>query len=370
MNLLPLEKVAVINYGTRVTRKKDAGSTYPVYGGGGETFRLDTYNRENCTIVSRFAMSEECVRFVEGKFFLNDSGLSVAAKTDYLDQEFLDLFLFSSAKRIYELGRGTAQKNLEVDAFRKMPVPVPSIDEQKRVVSELKTALGFIDTYREVSDSHTGGDANLFESFLESQFLSLRQEYALAPASELLDVRDGTHDSPKFLPEGYPFITSKNLRDGKLDFGNVKYISQKDFDDFNKRSKVNKGDLLFGMIGTIGNPVVVGEHQPFAIKNVALVKSNQDYDLEFLRYYYLTPSVKSAIELSTKGTTQKFVGLGNLRNFPIPRVPLHVQRDAIERIREIESNCQQLREIDFKLKQAVAELRMSFYGTYFGTAVA
>ena len=56
--LKKLCEVCEINCGTRVVRKVDGGSKYPVYGGGGETFKMDTYNREDCLIVSRFAMSD------------------------------------------------------------------------------------------------------------------------------------------------------------------------------------------------------------------------------------------------------------------------------------------------------------------------
>ena len=65
-----LGDVCEINYGTRVVQKKDGGTIYPVYGGGGATFKMDRYNREDCIVVSRFAMSNQCVRYVRGKFFL------------------------------------------------------------------------------------------------------------------------------------------------------------------------------------------------------------------------------------------------------------------------------------------------------------
>ena len=67
---MKLGEVCDINYGTRVVQKKDGGSIYPVYGGGGATFRMDTYNREDCLVVARFAMSPKCTRIVKGKFFL------------------------------------------------------------------------------------------------------------------------------------------------------------------------------------------------------------------------------------------------------------------------------------------------------------
>src|SRR5262249_7974376 len=73
---------------------------------------------------------------------------------------------------------------------------------------------------------------------------------------EVCDVRDGTHDSPKYVREGYPLITSKNLKNGFIDFTSVNLISREDLDAINKRSKVDAGDILMPMIGTIGNPVI------------------------------------------------------------------------------------------------------------------
>jgi type I restriction enzyme S subunit len=165
-----LDEVANINYGTRVTRKKNGGTIYPVYGGGGETFRLDDFNREDCTIVSRFAMSEECVRFVEGKFFLNDSGLTVETKSEELLQEYLDKFLFSQMRKIYSLGRGTAQKNLEVDAFKKMEIPVPTIEKQREIVEKVSEMQSIILELRGAFDRKQQMLNELNESVLEAAF--------------------------------------------------------------------------------------------------------------------------------------------------------------------------------------------------------
>ena len=73
-------------------------------------------------------------------------------------------------------------------------------------------------------------------------------------SSEVLDIRDGTHDSPKYIEEGYPLVTSKNVVDGRVDLSNTKLISKEDLDNINKRSKVDLGDILMPMIGTIGRP--------------------------------------------------------------------------------------------------------------------
>ncbi|MDA7847768.1 restriction endonuclease subunit S, partial [bacterium] len=71
--------------------------------------------------------------------------------------------------------------------------------------------------------------------------------------------------------KGYPLITSKNVINGSISFENVNLISQKDYDEINKRSKVEKGDLLMPMIGTIGRPTIVESEKKFAIKMFQLV---------------------------------------------------------------------------------------------------
>lgn len=146
------------------------------------------------------------------------------------------------------------------------------------------------------------------------------------------DVRDGTHDSPKYVEQGYPLITSKNLKNGKLDLNNVQYITKEDYESISKRSGVKVGDVLLAMIGTIGNPVVVDIDQQFAIKNVALIKTNQQQSPDFLRYYLMSPLVAEQMKKDAKGATQKFVGLGYLRNFTIKAPSLHAQQKLVAKL--------------------------------------
>ena len=157
----------------------------------------------------------------------------------------------------------------------------------------------------------------------------LPEGWKLKKLGEVYDVRDGTHDSPKYLSEGYPLITSKNLKSNGLSFDNIKYISEIDFNKINERSLVHKGDILVAMIGTIGNPTVVGLEPDFAIKNVALIKVVNNQNSYFLKYYLETDYVRSKMQREAKGTTQKFVGLGYLRDFPIICPPVDEQKRIV-----------------------------------------
>ncbi|WP_410679557.1 restriction endonuclease subunit S [Avibacterium paragallinarum] len=133
---------------------------------------------------------------------------------------------------------------------------------------------------------------------------------------EVKDVRDGTHSSPKFYTDGYALITSKNLTEFGLDLSSVSFISQQDFDEINKRSKVDIGDIIFGMIGTIGNPILL-EKEGFAIKNVALIKQKEGEAVDNLFLIQLLKSsiFNNYIAKENTGGTQKFLGLAQVRSF-------------------------------------------------------
>lgn len=140
---------------------------------------------------------------------------------------------------------------------------------------------------------------------------------------KVCDVRDGTHDSPKYVEKGFAFITSKNLlKDGSIDFDNVSFINEIDYNKVNQRSKVNINDILFGMIGTIGNPVLV-KSEGFAIKNVALIKEKKDLLNPFLIHFLKGDSINQQFFKQNTGGTQKFLSLSVIRNLAVivPTIP-------------------------------------------------
>ena len=166
-----LGDICEIECGTRVVRKVDGGTIYPVYGGGGATFKMDTYNRENCLIVSRFAMSEKCTRFVEGKFFLNDSGLSLKANENVVYQKYLETVILGKKDEIYSLGRGAAQKNLDMTRFRELEISYPkSLEKQKRIVKILDEKFTQLESLKSASQTNLQNAKDLFQSRLTKAF--------------------------------------------------------------------------------------------------------------------------------------------------------------------------------------------------------
>ena len=112
----------------------------------------------------------------------------------------------------------------------------------------------------------------------------------------------------------------------------VKFISNEDHAKICERSKVDREDILFAMIGSIGNPVVVDVEPEFSIKNVALFKyySRSFSEPRFL-HLYLTFAAQRMREFAAGGV-QSFVSLGFLRQYPFPLPPLAEQHRIVAKV--------------------------------------
>ena len=163
----------------------------------------------------------------------------------------------------------------------------------------------------------------------ELRFPGFTDDWEERKLGDFSDVRDGTHASPKYISEGHPMVTSKNLTHSGLDMTDVSFLTDEDFDEINKRSKVSIGDILFGMIGTIGNPVIV-YRDDFAIKNVALIKEKSSNPIinKWLLQYLKSPSFNRFIQKENAGGTQKFIALGLIRDMNL-RVPKKEEQQKI-----------------------------------------
>ena len=163
------------------------------------------------------------------------------------------------------------------------------------------------------------------EKIPELRFPEFKDNWNYSALEKVSTVKDGTHDSPKYHSEGYPLVTSKNLlKNGNLDLTNINLISKEDFDKINKRSKVDNGDILFGMIGTIGNPTIVNTSN-FAIKNVALIKEEDKLKNNFLIHVLNSAIIEKQFYKLNAGGTQKFIALNLIRNLQVPVPSLEEQ---------------------------------------------
>ena len=293
-------------------------------------------------------------------------------KTNDLEKDFY-LYLLDTAiyRFVSHKAIGSDQPFISTTELKKLNIVKPPLPEQRKIAKILSTWDKAISTTERLIDNSKQQKKALMQQLLTGAHTQRKRllddsgkpfegEWEEVKLGDVSDVRDGTHDSPSFIDSGYPLITSKNLLpSGKLDLNNVKFISKEDYEQINKRSNVNVGDILFGMIGTIGNPVRVSSND-YAIKNVALIKEKQSLLNSFLIFYISSLDIAKQFHRLNAGGTQKFIALGVIRNLVI-RMPTHEEQLKIAAVltnadKEIELLEQQLADLKQEKKALMQQL--------------
>ncbi|WP_302162857.1 restriction endonuclease subunit S [uncultured Fusobacterium sp.] len=336
-----LEECAVITMG-----QSPASTTYnyekegiPFYQGNADFGDIYPKIKCYCTKPIKIANKEEIllsVRAPVGKINIANTrccigrGLcSIKVKENKCEMKFLYYLLKSKEKNLNERANGSTFKAINKNQISEIDFYLPNIEIQKKIVLILDKLVEILRDKKEILLQLEELSKSIFEEEL-GDLRTNEKNWKFITLQNICDVRDGTHDSPKYVAEGYPLITSKNILEDKIDFFNVNYISKLDLEKINKRSKVDRGDILMPMIGTIGNPLIVDIEKEFAIKNVALLKFDKlKQDNIFIKEILSSNYFLSIIKEKNRGGTQKFLSLNDIRNISIPIVPEEIKAKII-----------------------------------------
>ena len=137
--------------------------------------------------------------------------------------------------------------------------------------------------------------------------------------------------TPNYIEQGVPYITSKNVRNGQIDFSNVNYISEEDFKTISSNRNVKNGDILITMIGTIGEVCIVNTDVDFYGQNLYLVRLDNNKVLTKYYYYFITSkSVKNQLVTKKNASSQGYIKAGSIEKLLLPVPPLEVQREIVQ----------------------------------------
>ena len=171
-------------------------------------------------------------------------------------------------------------------------------------------------------------------------------------------VTDGTHDSPKPQKFGKKLITSKHLMGDYIDFDSANWISENDYKKIISRSIVEQWDVLFSMIGTIGNIYI--EKNPvvkYACKNMGIFKFAGNKENAYWMYYYLqSPQAKEYFQSHLRGSTQSYVPLCSLREMPVPIPDKKTRNGIVSLLRSLDVKIAINREINDNLQRQAQAL--------------
>jgi type I restriction enzyme S subunit len=282
------------------------------------------------------------IKYIDFDFVVGADGTQILQPKDDIDSRFFYYALLATPIR--SLGYARHFKLLKEKSFL-----IPKLTEQKRIVERLDAAFAQIDELKANAEKQLAEARALFQKSL-AKAMEPKDGWEEKMLSEITEVKDGTHDSPRYVTDGIPFVTQKNITVDGFDLLNTKKISLEDHKKFYTRSNVEFGDIIIAMIGANrGMSCIVDTQEIFSIKNVGLIKKTKNINMRYLLYYLHSSAAYSYVLENSNGGAQEFIGLKGLRNFPIQLPSLAVQQRIVERLDSISENVRKYEEIQRKI---------------------
>ena len=230
-----------------------------------------------------------------------------------ISRDFLYYKFFDIQKHLTNLANGSVFQNLKTDIVKDFTIKLPPLPIQQKIAAILSSLDNKIELNNKINTNLEQQAGALFKNWFVDCMNSTTK------MSDIIGVRDGTHDSPKPQESGYLLVTSKHLEAYSINPTDANFITKEDYDKINERSKVDNGDILLSMIGTVGIvSLVIDNPVTWAIKNMGLFKTSRAEELKYYLLNYLkSDDVRNYIEQHLAGSTQKYISLSELRNLPI-----------------------------------------------------
>ena len=322
---------------------------YPVYGANGVIGKYKDFNHKKETILvtcrgATCGTLNICAPFS----YVNGNAMALDSLDKSVDLRYLYYFL--KGRGFHDVISGSAQPQIIRSAIERIEVPICNIGTQKEITKRFTKIEDIIKNKKRLL-------ADL-DNLIKARFVEMFGDNfgEIVELGNVCDVRDGTHDSPKYHNEGYPLVTSKNICNGKIDFSTCNLIQKEDYDKINKRSKVEIGDILMPMIGTVGNPIIINTNNEFAIKNVALIKFKDNSVIlnTFVKALLESDYFGRAVLSKTKGGTQKFISLGDIRKLELNLPPIELQNQFATFVAQVDKS-------KFTLQNSIISLMNLWY---------
>lgn len=324
-------------------------------------------------IFDDFTTANKLVNF---KFKVKSSAMKILKPKDET-VNILFVFYFIQTIRI----SFDTHKRYWISVFSKLPIKIPTPEEQELIVSKIEGLFSELD--KGIEDLKTAQQQLkiyrqsvlkwAFEGKLTNEKVKdgiLPEGWKIIKVGDIsLKVTDGEHATPKRTDSGIYLLSARNIQNGYLALSNVDYIPQDEYNRIIKRCNPEEGDILISCSGSIGRICRVPKDLKFGmVRSVALVKMDwSQYDSKYFEYLFQSPILQRQIENGKKATAQANLFLGPIKNLDLIICNLEEQYQVVQEIESRlsvadkveESIVQSLKQVE-ALKQSI--LKKAFNG--------
>ncbi len=252
------------------------------------------------------------------------------------NKEYISLALQYKAPILASQAQGATITGITSKTLKSITIPVLSLVSQNAIVSQLRSI--------EQQIAYTKVMLEQLDSLAKSRFVEMFGGLDSEGSRSLKDVcsiiTDGTHQSPKFVDEGIPFLFVSNIASDTVDYETNKFISVEDYEQLIRRTPIEIGDVLVSAVGSFGHPAVVRDGRPFCFqRHIAYLKPRHDLvDSNYLHAVLLSDDAQRYMDRCAKGVAQRTVTLKSFKEMKIPVPSMGLQDEFADFIAQVDKS--------------------------------
>ena len=219
--------------------------------------------------------------------------------------------------------------------FLSMVIPCPSMTEQQYAVDIVEKVRKLILLRKTEIEKHDELiKARFVEMFIDKGYPQKKVHDVLETAFWLMPA------TPEFVIDGeVPYITSKNIKNRKIDFENVKYISKESFFNISSNRPTQIGDILVSMIGTLGQTAVITDDRLFYGQNLYLLRlDNSIIDTDYFCEFFNSDLTQHELQGQRNQSTQAYLKANHVEGLSIPMPPLAKQKQFAAFVQQVDKS--------------------------------
>ena len=307
---------------------------------------------KNTLIISTSATIGEYALITE-EFLCNQRFSCLIIKKEYkniLSPMFLRYYAHILSKKCKENIKIGNFPSVDMDKFKKFLIPLPPLEVQDEIVRRLDI---FTALTAELTAELTARKKQY--SWYRDYLLKFENKVEIVKLGSIVEVYDGTHQTPDYKTSGIPFVSVENI---DSIYSTEKYVSEEDFEK-NYKIKPRIDDVFMTRIGTVGKCAIVTKNIPLAYYvSLALLRPNKNkIDARYLKYIIESGVGRKELNKRILFTAVPIkINKGDIDKIEIPLPPLEVQKRIVEVLDNFEKICNDLNiglpaEIEARQKQ-------------------
>ena len=281
------------------------------------------------------------------------------------NRDFVYYTLLNARNSLASVSQGSTFDAINGKELRNLHILMPPLPEQKKIAAILSSVDDAIQATQAVIDQTRKVKHGLLQQLLtrgightrfkQTEIGAIPEEWDVKPLETLSkSINNGFVGTAAkhYVNDGIPYLMAKNIRDNRIELGQLSYISN-GFHKDNPRSFLETGDLLTVQSGHIGTSATVPLELSGANCHALIITklNNEQINSDFIAYYFNSPSGRNRLSRIFVGTTIKHINTKDLRKFLVP-LPSRAEQTKIANIfKEIDKNQDESKSFLIQLNQ-------------------